>query len=34
MDEIVTIVLKTGELLFDFADTVYRRLVSDSDDDE
>lgn len=34
MEEIFTIVLKTGELLFDFVDTVYRKLFSDSTDDD
>lgn len=34
MEELITIVLKAGELLFDFVDTVFRKLFSDSTDDE
>jgi hypothetical protein len=34
MEELIMIVLKAGELLLDFADTVFRKLFSDSTDDD
>lgn len=34
MEELITIVLKAGELFFDFVDTVSRKLFSESTDDE
>ena len=34
MEEIVIAILKTGELAFDFAETVYQKFFSDKTDDD
>jgi len=33
MEEIIAVIFKTGELIFDFAETVYQKFLSDETND-